>query len=191
LKYYPIYHWFSENVAHIRYLTAGSTTYENSRLLDMGNPVRENPFRKPIEIERGKEFLDFLSNTDSLLVVSEQAKTLLESQGLSGDTAEYFPIQLLDRRGKKVQKPYWVVNLLRKVHCLAKSKSRCRKNDNPDLLGEYHVDTVVLIPKRIPPDAVLFRLGEAPGTLIIRSDLLTKIRRAKLQGLAIKEQGQP
>jgi hypothetical protein len=144
-----------------------------------------------MEKEAGNQLTDFLYSVDRLLVASERARRFFESQGMDVAELEFLPFQLRDKKGKPRPEKYCVVNPLRKVACLDTEKSDCSLYTNP-VGGEqtWMVETIVVDPARLPPEARLFRLFEVPDRILIRSDLLEALQAAELTGLRARKCGE-
>lgn len=131
---------------------------------------------------------DFIPNISRTLIASSRAREVLESEGVTGDSVEYLPFTLLDKRGRRVKKQFYVVNLLQRVSCMDRKDS--------DFVGSkidgevLTLSSLKLLEERIPPEAKLFRLDEFPETLIIRSDLVQRLRDEKLTGFVVRALGE-
>jgi len=141
--------------------------------------------------EAGDHLTDFLYSEDRLLVASGRAQEFLEGQRFLPEEIEYLSFRLKDKKGKVRPDPYCVVNPLVKVACLDVEKSNCNLFTNP-VSGKVrsNVESIAVRDDAIPPDLRLFRLAEDPSRILIRSDLLAAIRKAKFTGLVAREPGE-
>ena len=136
----------------------------------------------------GDMLCDFVENISGVLIVSARAREVLEAAGVTGKVVEYLPFTLKDKRGRPVKQEYYVANLRQTVPCMDREKSEFNESDDD---GEIlSVQRLTALPKKIPKDAQLFRLGEFPRMIIIRSDLTKQLRDEKLTGLTFREQGE-
>ncbi|HEX5751900.1 MAG TPA: DUF1629 domain-containing protein [Archangium sp.] len=136
--------------------------------------------------DSGDILCDFIPNISSVLVISSRAREVLEAQGLRQEM-EYLPITVLDRRGRPTKSRYYLANVLRKVACMDREKSEFVPGSDEEILV---VERLKLQEELIPPETRLFRLGECPEVIIIRSDLLQHIQAENLTGLVVREQGE-
>ena len=130
----------------------------------------------------------FLNNTRRLMIAEERAKQFLERQGLDEPSVEYLPFILRNKKGRVVDKQYYVVNPLRKFDCLDRGRSDFRTR--ADGVTVVVVASMRVHAERIPEDAKLFRLGEKPRIILLRSDLLEGIRAEGFSGVAITAMGE-
>ncbi|HYO53975.1 imm11 family protein [Archangium sp.] len=136
--------------------------------------------------DSGDILCDFIPNISSVLVISSRAKEMLEAEGLR-EGMEYLPVTVLDKRGRPTKSRYYLANVLRKVPCMDRGNSEFVPGSDDEILI---VERLKLQEERIPREARLFRLGECPEVIIIRSDLLQRIQDEKLTGLVVREQGE-
>jgi hypothetical protein len=138
----------------------------------------------------GDMITDFVDNIFRILIVSQKARSILEDEGTKGDQVEYLPIALRDKRQKPLKEPFFVVNLLRTIDCfdwkrsVYKTYKGCPREISSASLRVLHV-----LPEAIPEDAKLFRLGELRREIILRADLLERLKREGCDGLSVIEMG--
>ena len=138
----------------------------------------------------GDMLCDFVANTSGVLIVSARARAVLEAEEVKGEEqVEYLPFTLKDKRGRPTKGEYFIANILRTVACMDRDKSDFTQSPvtKTKLLG---VDNLTVVPTKIPKDLKLFRLGEYPRVIVIRSDLVKRIKAEKLTGLTVREQGE-
>jgi len=120
----------------------------------------------------GIKLASFLGNTNSMLIVSRELKDVIQAH--CKNEIEYLPFTLYDHRKRVRSRDYFVVNPLGTHDCLDFKASDIgwSKNDpTKALLVRKHVlqrDKVV----DAPP---LFRIGQAPSSYLLRTDLARAI----------------
>jgi len=128
---------------------------------------------------KGKKLSDFFSNIMGHLIVNEKARAVLEAE--EGLKWEWYPLKVVDLKGKPFTDRYTWAHLLGNHACVDRKKSLFRPSAvEPTEVHTFH--KLVLDPERIPEKPSLFRIKEQPGTLIIRSDLAGKLQAAKVSG---------
>ncbi|MBZ4417958.1 imm11 family protein [Myxococcus sp. RHSTA-1-4] len=133
-----------------------------------------------LDDSRGIKLTDSIPNTLHLLIVSEKLKGVLEEK--SGAAIEFLPVRIRNQRGRFVQEPYFIVNPVGTLECVAREKSRFWCSEiRPDQVFHFH--NLVLDESKIPPDARLFRLKEKSNLFIVREDLGKDILRAGCDGM--------
>jgi hypothetical protein len=136
---------------------------------------------------KGSKLADFVENSMQWLIVSERVRELL---GKEPAQLEVFPLGILDKKGKRVEKPYFLAHLLGTVDCVDLEKSIfVRSSFKPAQVHTFN--KLVLDPARIPSDATLFRIKEQPRTKIIRADLVERLRAAGIDGFDLWELNAP
>lgn len=136
---------------------------------------------------KGTKLDDFVFNALSWLVVTERVKSIFEKEPI---TSEVFPLGIRNRKGKPVERPYFLVNVLGTVDCLDLNRSEYERSAfKPEEVHTF--ERIVLDPARIPPDQTLFRLKECPSVKIIRSDLVARLREAGVTGFDLLELDAP
>ena len=136
----------------------------------------------------GDMLCDLVDNTSGLLIVSTRARDVLESEGVTGEGVEYLPFALKDKRGRLTKGRFYIANLLRKVECMDRERSEFSSSSVDGRV--LSVQNLVVQKEKVPPEAKLFRLGEWPRVIVIRSDLVQRIQDAKLTGLSVCAQGE-
>ena len=136
----------------------------------------------------GDMLCDLVENLSGVLIVSTRAREALEAAGVTGKVVEYLPFTLKDKRGRPTKQEYFVANLRQKVACMDRDNSEFVDSDVDGAI--LSVQRLTVLPKKILKDAQLFRLGEYPRVIVIRSDLAKRLRDEKLTGLTFREQGE-
>jgi hypothetical protein len=132
---------------------------------------------------------DFIPNVNKQLMISEPVRKLFESEGLTDELVEYLPFILKNKKGRVVDAPrYCVANPLRKINCLDRKRSKYAARD--DGVTIVVMEVLHLLEESIPADAKLFRLGELPSMILLRSDLADRIREANFIGLMLRSPGE-
>jgi hypothetical protein len=138
--------------------------------------------------EAGDMLTDFIDNPDRMLYVSQRAQEVLKNRGLVGTAVELLPFNLVDKRGRRVRESYSIANPLVQVPCLDFERSKYRRyTSDPNELAE--VKLLCVREDAVPDNAQLFRLGELPRLMVLRSDLLEAFQQAGLTGLAVNPAG--
>lgn len=169
----------------------GSNVYDKSKMT-AGVSLKKD-FSKAttfnLSEDGGDMLADFVDNTSGVLIASSTARAVLESEGVKDAEAEYLPFTLKDKRGRPTRSEFFVVNLLRKVACMDQDKSDFTQSpvNKTKILG---VSSLTVVSSKIPKDVKLFRLGEHPRVIVIRSNLVKRIKAEKLTGLSFREQGE-
>jgi hypothetical protein len=195
LTYFTIPHYPGEKVAGFPELADCMDVTLRLRLKE-GERVGPDLFDRVdlrLRKDAGRQLTDFLWSVDGLLVVSQRVREFLEAQDFRPDELELVPLTLEDATGKPLPKPYCVANPLLRFPCLDVQRSGARLFTNPVSGAQaWRVREVVIREDVVPKDARLFRLAEAPSHIIlVRSDLLDGLRKAKFTGLVSHGQGEP
>ena len=168
-----------------------SEDIDNDYELSDGVPMKANfPPTAEIEIDKdsGDMLTDIIPNIGMDLIVSEKVKKILESDGLvESDTLEYLPFVLKDKRGRVVKEQYYFVNSLLKIDCLDREKSDFSTYDDDDEVCD--VNGVFLLSDKVPENFRLFRLGEFPSVIVLRSDLVDRLNSEGVTGLSVVGMG--
>lgn len=138
------------------------------------------PAEVPLSDDDGDMLVDLVNNTSSALIMSDKALGVLQEEGELSSDVEIVPIKILDKRGRPVPKQYAIVNPLTTVDCLDVSKSDAVVADDGEVLSLYEIN---IFKDKIPDDARFFRIGEFPGYVLLRGDLLHALQSKGLTGL--------
>jgi hypothetical protein len=98
---------------------------------------------------------DYVDNMDSLVIVSPRLKAFLEAQEVSH--VEYYPIEIIDHKGKVASTDYFVAHLIDPVDCIDADASKA-KWTNQGLPTERirRLERLVLDLARVPEGRKLF-----------------------------------
>lgn len=139
----------------------------------------ENPEVR-VCLEKGVKLSDAIPNHSNLLVANEKLKSLLDEH--SGANIEYFPVTVLDKKGRPDARSYYVANLLDTVDCVDMEKSEYRM----DALIKTQVDRfaeIVFDEQRIDAEKQMFRLKDKTDLIVLTTGLARKILDAKCEGM--------
>ncbi|AEI63720.1 imm11 family protein [Corallococcus macrosporus] len=137
--------------------------------------------------EGGDMLCDFVENTSGTLIVSTRAREALETEGVTGDDFEYLPVILKDKRGRALKSRFYIVNPLQKIECMDRERSEFSASARTDKI--LSVQRLVVRHEQVPAELKLFRLGEWPRVIVIRSDLVQRLQ-AQLTGLFVVGPGE-
>ncbi len=98
---------------------------------------------------------DYVKNMDSLMIVSPRLKAFLEAQEVNH--VEYYPLEIIDHKGKVASDEYFVAHLIDPVNCIDPDASEA-KWTNVGLATQRirRLKKLVLDPSRIPDSRRLF-----------------------------------
>ncbi len=130
------------------------------------------------------ELVDFLHVLEDTLVVSEEARQLLECENVRG--LEFIPVRILNHKGRSVKRKYYIANCLNLVDCIDQEETEFEW----DTLDESQMEDVVNLTideSKINQNTALFRMKHLQEFLIVRRELAEKISAVGLVGLAVTE----
>ena len=136
---------------------------------------------------KGMKLDDFVDNPSRWILCSERARAVIAAEC---DNVEVYPLELLDHKRTPVGAPYFFVQVLGTVDCVDLEKS-IYKRDRAWAHLFLSVYKLVLREEAIPSDLKLFRLKEKPEDIIIRSDLVARLREAGATGFDLLDTGVP
>jgi hypothetical protein len=137
-----------------------------------------------LDDHHGIKLTDSIPNTLHLLIVSEKLKRVLEEK--SGAEIEFLPVRIRNQRGRMVQEPYFIANIVGTLECVDRERSKFWCSEiRPDQV--FHFYRLSLDSPKIPSDAKLFRLKEQTDLVIVREDLGKDILRAGCDGMIFQE----
>lgn len=143
----------------------------------------------PLDPRAGNMRVDFIRNLDRLIIASPRAVEAMRKAGVSEKDVELLPVLLQDKKGRVLPEPHTIVNPIRKVDCLDRKRSGFENYpDSDEVMG---IGKLFVVPKAVPEKLVLFRLGERPEFILVRSDLCEAIEAAQLTGFRAVAQGEP
>lgn len=132
---------------------------------------------------------DCVRNTPRYLMVSDRFKELLQAHVKA--EMEVLPMFLVDHKGHRLERPYFIINLIGRVDCVDLERSEYVLDPLSDE-GEFQFLTrLVLDTARIPPEANFFRIQQMPHTHIVRRDLALLLEQQGLTGYRLSSLGAP
>jgi hypothetical protein len=141
-------------------------------------------FRMDPDFPKSLQLEDFLLNENSLLVVSERVRTLVEAEKLKNN--ELLPVQIKDHKNKRVKESYYILNQLELQDCIDLKESKLVVNDiDPDTFMD--VDKLVIDEKRVDRDVKVFRMKRYAVIPVFRRDFAAKVKAANLTGIRFTE----
>lgn len=150
-----------------------------------------NGLKVDLDPGAGDMVTDFVNNSFRVLIASQKARAILESEGVERRIVEYLPIVLRDKRRKPLKGPFFVVNVLASVPCFDWKRSTYQTYPNkPRKISPSSLTVLHVVPEAIPPDAKLFRVDEVKRELVVRADLLERIKREGCEGLCVVPMGE-
>ncbi len=144
--------------------------------LDNGVPMAPIwPHDPVIQIheDSGDIINDFIVNIDRCLIISGNVRQVLINEEVGPECVEFLPFVLKDKKGRQVKQQYYFANPLLKYDCFDKEKSTYQAFDDGEIMM---VENLHIHPEKLPENAKLFRLGEKPQFIIIRSDLAERLK---------------
>ena len=130
----------------------------------------------------GIQLVDFVANTDRMLIVSQQAKAILQAQALAN--IEYVQVSIFDHKERLASSDYFIVNIIGSLDCLNQDKSLLKRGRiNPESV--HAVNKVVLHEEKISSEQRLFRVTLIPFITIIRDDLVAVLKKHKMKGFTL------
>jgi hypothetical protein len=116
-----------------------------------------------------------------LYVVSQRLKVMLESM-TSKNIIEYLPVSIVNHKGRVASRDYWIVNPLDICDCIDIEKSNLKWNKIDSSTISY-CKNLVLKPKAIPSNYLMFRMKYWPSNIVVKRSLVDKASGAGLSGL--------
>lgn len=131
-------------------------------------------------ITHGRLALDFCLT--SFAVPVARAGLAVAMHGLAGTDFQRIPLVIRGRR-----RGHEVINVLRVVDCIDEARSSTARWEPDDAggekLGRYRsVDTLTVDPRRVPPDAHIFRTAGWPVGLIVSQAMMSVMKSAGARG---------
>jgi hypothetical protein len=139
----------------------------------------------------GDMVTDFIDNIHKVVLISEKTRALLEQAGLGPEQVEFLPFTLKDRKRKKVAEPYFIANALQSFDCFDWERSKYDLYPTKRKVVSTSLSTLYVLEDKVPKDALFFRLGELKNRILIRSDLLDKLKAAGCTGISVAAMGEP
>lgn len=142
-----------------------------------------------IHEDSGDLLTDFIDNIDHCVLINSDVKALFETEGVGDEIVEYLPFKLLNKKGKLVsEKSFYIANVLPKVNCLDMNKSKYEVHPKKGTV--WRIYEIVIDFVKVDPELKIFRLGEDPKRIILRSDLVDRIKEEGFTGLSLCAMGE-
>ena len=107
------------------------------------------------EEPRNTALPDYVQNMERLMIVSPRLKAFLEVQEVSH--VEYYPLEIIDHKGKVASDEYFVAHLVDPVDCIdADASGAVWVNEGLVTQRIMGLESLVLDPARIPSGQTLF-----------------------------------
>ncbi|MCP3168176.1 imm11 family protein [Myxococcus qinghaiensis] len=139
----------------------------------------------------GDMVTDFIDNIHKVVLISEKARGIMEQAGLGPEQVEFLPFTLKDRKRKKVPEPYFIANALQCFDCFDWDRSEYDLYPTKRKVVSTSLSKLYVLEDKVPKDALFFRLDELKNRILIRSDLLEKLRAAGCDGISVAAMGEP
>jgi hypothetical protein len=128
----------------------------------------------------GMKLTDWVSTAFGWLLISGRFKQLLEDSGTFA--VEYLPIKMKNHKGRLASADYWIVNFLELVPAVDRDRSVFEVDAaEDDKIFEF--ERLVLLDEVEARGPVIFRLKEQPVLIMVREDLVARIRSVGFTGL--------
>ncbi len=176
----PVAHGNSAHFKNLKNFENDYLIFEGISLIDKFPEDAEyrmnNDFPDSIELQ------DVLHNLDNNLVVNGKIKNFIVGEKIKA--LEFFPMRIINHKGRKVSQPYYMVNFVKHVDCINQEKSKFEWNSlDPEKMSDVsllHIDE-----SKIPPDDLIFRLKHLDQVIVIREDLENKMVAQEFKGFEI------
>ena len=132
----------------------------------------------------GMNLNDYVRNKYGWLIISERFKLILEKFNV--ENIEYLPIQINNHKGRLASKDYWIANFIK----LTKAVDRESSTFEASPLDESKVfsfDKLVLTDEVEKAGPLIFRMDEEPMMILVREDLVSRIKEEGLTGMKFTE----
>ncbi|NMO20772.1 hypothetical protein HPC49_25725 [Pyxidicoccus fallax] len=135
----------------------------------------------------GMKLPDNVRNTLNYWVVSAALRAILERE--AGTPVDFHPVSIINHKGRAAPGSFFIANVLAKEDCVDRAATDADESAMAPgfFSGIYRL---ALDPKRISPEARLFRLKQMPSVLIVRDDLRAALEPHGLQGIRYIEMGE-
>ncbi|MFP2930242.1 imm11 family protein [Pyxidicoccus sp. 3LG] len=166
--------------------------FEDYWMLNEGMPLGASyPPKAELTLSKngGDLVTDFIDNIHSVVLVSEKARGVLEQAGLGPEQVEFLPFTLKDRKRKKVPEPYFIANALQSFDCFDWDRSEYDLYPNKRKVVRTSLKKLHVLEDKIPENAMFFRTGELKHRILIRADLLEKLKAAGCTGINVTAMG--
>lgn len=163
-------------------------------LLCEGVRVTEEQFPAGVELDLAKDggnlLTDFIENIHSVVIVSAKARAIMEAEGLGEELVQFLPITLRNKRGKKVPEPYFIANALLSPECFDWDRSEYKTFPGKRKISSTSLRRLHVLEEKLPDTAKFFRVGELKNRLLIRSDLLKRLKAEGCTGISVYAMGE-
>lgn len=141
-------------------------------------------FRMSDDHRKNMGLTDNLMNVGTLIVASDRLKRFFEVKALKN--VEYLPVSIINHKNRVASKDYFIVHPVVPQDCLdiqasGSTYSTIVPNDI------IQVDSLVIDPDRVDPEADLFRIKDFGEPVLIRRQLAIELLEADFTGLYFVE----
>ncbi len=143
------------------------------------------PMESEVQIysEKGIKLTDAIPNYSNKLIISKKLRDIFEEK--SGAHFEFFPIKVKDKKGRVVDKEYFIANLLDTVDCVDMEKSEYRIcSIIKDQVDRFSL--LVFDENRIDSSKNIFRLKDQTKLIVITSNFLKVLVDNGIKGPALE-----
>ena len=130
----------------------------------------------------GLELPSFIGNTNSLLIVSHQAASVILSREVG--EIELIPFKLVNHKGRIHSIDYRFLNLIGSVDCLDVESSECIRFTDGTVMKYTRF---VLSAAKVVSVPHLFRIRESPVDYVFSEDLVEALRSAHCTNFVVEE----
>ncbi len=175
MSYYP---WINATDEEFAWLSdwLPEELRDNAYLLNKGVSVKEwfpDDVVFDLSPDKGIKLVDYFPNTDQIFVVSGRLKDVLAETGAS---FEFFPVKIRNHKGRIVDEPYFLANLVGSIQCVDHAQSDYVESNL--IKGQVsYFKKLALKEDNIPEGTQIFRLGERLPMLLACEELALKIKR--------------
>jgi hypothetical protein len=145
---------------------------------------RKKPYVYPMDPEYKKNIrlTDSLMNDMHTIVASPRLRDLLVDR--LGKAIEVLEVHVQDHKGRIASKDYSIINLLDLKACVDLDRSTTFWGNLDGKRTVLDVEDMVLDPKKIGKDSLLFRANPPTRTIVAREDLVKELKAAKVEGVS-------
>ncbi len=130
----------------------------------------------------GKAVFDCIHNTLGYFIVSAELRDVLEQE--CPTAIEFLPINLINHKGRRDKRDFFIANVLGTVDCVDLDKSDYVEDAMTS--GEFlYLDKLVVDEPRIPANRNIFRIASMPSIVLVRDDLASTLRQSGVDGLGL------
>jgi hypothetical protein len=141
-----------------------------------------------ISPDSGDIITDFVNNTSRCILINSIVKEVFEAECIDEETVEFLPFKLVDKKNRTSDKLFYIANVLARSNCFDYDNSLyTRSTVTGNLLD---VERIKILNDQVPETLRLFRIGEYPSRIAIRSDLLDILEKKGFTGISVIKQGE-